>query len=363
MAGLYIHIPFCKSKCIYCDFYSLPSRHDYTTVVDSLIYELNNRRHELATPIETIYIGGGTPSVLPQPLLAKLISALPQEHCKEFTIEANPDDITPDFIKCVHDLGVNRLSMGVQSLNDDILKALRRRHTARQALAAIDTIIENGISNISCDLIYGIPGLTEATWESSLADLLSTPITHLSAYCLTYYEGTPLYSLQQRGEMLPPSDDEIEKQYNAMRLVAASHGFEHYEISNLAKPGYKSRHNSSYWLPDTEWLGIGPSAHSYTERIRRANPSSIEKWQENLPKAYEEEVENATERANSFIFTSLRTSTGLDLSIFSKDIADDILRDAQKFIRNGLMRCDNNHLIILPEHWLIADSITVDLLR
>ncbi len=362
MAGLYIHIPLCRSKCIYCDFYSTAVLTRADAVVNGLIAELHHRRAEVGQ-ITTIYIGGGTPSVLSYAQIRSLAEALPTEHCREFTIEANPEDITADTVALWRSLGINRVSMGVQTLSDDILRTLRRRHTAAQALQAIATLQQGGITNISCDVIYGLPGLTTELWANTLHRLLDSGITHLSAYCLTVYEGTMLNRMIERGQLHEADDESEAAQFDLLRQIAVAHGFEHYEIANFARPGFHSRHNSAYWLDDSQWLGIGPSAHSFDGTVRRIDHPDTARWLAELPYPCTIEEETATERLNDFIVAALRTARGLDLAAIAPQDASAILRDAEPYLANGSMTLIDNHLAIKAEHWLIADSFIRRLLR
>ena len=362
MAGLYIHIPLCRSKCIYCDFYSTAAMARADAVVNGLIAEFHHRRHEIAD-ISTIYIGGGTPSVLTPDQLRRLVAALPLCDCREFTIEANPEDITPEMAALWRSLGINRVSMGVQTLNDDILHNLRRRHTAADALKAITILQQSGISNISCDVIYGLPGLTSDIWSTTLNTLLSTGITHLSAYCLTIYEGTLLYKMVQQGSIAEVDEDTEAEQFHTLCQIAQDRGFQHYEIANFARPGFRSQHNSAYWRTDSQWLGIGPSAHSFDGKVRRIDIANTARWLAQLPYPCAIEEETPVERLNDFIVAALRTSDGLDLSAISHNDATAILRDARQFISTGSMTLAHNHLAIQPDKWLIADSFIRHLLR
>ena len=362
MAGLYIHIPLCRSKCIYCDFYSTAVLARADAVVDGLIAELHHRRAEVGD-ITTIYIGGGTPSVLSHEQIRRLVEALPAGHCTEFTIEANPEDITADTVALWRSLGINRVSMGVQTLSDDILRTLRRRHSAARALQAIATLQQGGITNISCDVIYGLPGLTAELWADTLHRLLHSGITHLSAYCLTVYEGTMLHRMIQRGRLQETDDDTEAAQFDILRQIADAHGFEHYEIANFARPGFHSRHNSAYWLADSQWLGIGPSAHSFDGAVRRIDHPDTARWLAELPYPCTVEEETPTERLNDFIVAALRTAIGLDLGAIALEDAEAIRRDAAPFLANGSMMLKDNHLAIAAEHWLIADSFIRRLLR
>lgn len=363
MAGLYIHIPYCRSKCIYCDFYSTPRIADMEQTINALISEFESRRSELTEPISTVYLGGGTPSVLPPELLKKLIGRISLEKVEEFTIEANPDDITDNLLRSWLDMGIDRLSLGVQSLDDGILHSLRRRHNSSTAISAIEAAHNAGFRRISADLMYGIPGLSDQVLSESVDLLTQMPIDHLSAYCLTYYDGTALKIMLEKGKMIPPSDEIIENQYHLVRNKLAEAGFEHYEISNFCKPGHHSRHNSAYWEARSQWLGIGPAAHSFDGKYtRRANPASIKDWMDKIPKSFEIEVENAHEHANSIIFTALRTYRGLNLDDLPQEMTKTVIDSSKRFIDHGLMSLDDNIIRIKPEHWLIADAIITDLM-
>ena len=363
MAGLYVHIPLCKSKCIYCDFYSTPRAEMAERIIEGLIQEFEYRRNEIQEPFTTIYIGGGTPSVVPPELLARLVTHFPLAYCEEFTIEVNPDDVTDEAVRAWCEMGVNRVSMGIQSLDNSILRIIRRRHSAEQALEAIETLRRNGIKNISCDLIYGLPGLTDEVWRESLEQLLSKPISHLSAYCLTYNEGTLLYDMMLDGRITPATDEEIERQFAILRKTTAQYNFEHYEISNFARPGLRSRHNSSYWNPGSAWLGIGPSAHSFDLSKRRIDIADTSVWLDRLPMPCDIDEESELDRLNDNIVTALRTAQGLDLQTIDNEYTKAILDDAQKYIQHKQMSFDGRFLAIKPDYWLISDTFIRELIQ
>lgn len=369
MAGLYIHIPFCRSKCIYCDFYSTPAGLGgarAVAVARGIVTEWKARCRQLPHPSpDTVYIGGGTPSALPAAMLAGIISEIDLSRTREFTVEANPEDVTLEWASAMAAAGVNRVSMGVQSLDDEVLRRIGRRHTGRRAREAVDILREAGITNISCDLIYGLPGQSNEDWERDLLQLTSWPVTHLSAYSLTFTPGTRLYLMARRGELTPISDDDAVTRFNALRRIAAEAGFEHYEISNLAREGFRSQHNSTYWEAGGQWLGIGPGAHSFCRGRRSCNPDSIDRWLVSPAEADVEEPETETERINDMILAGLRTSRGLDLTVFTQAVAAGIMRAARRFIRQGLLTVDpaGRFVAIPPAHWLISDSIIRDLLQ
>ncbi len=355
--GLYIHIPFCRSKCIYCDFYSTPAMGAMERVVEGIIAEYGYRRDEIAAPFQTVYIGGGTPSVLPANLFSRLIDTIDLTGVEEFTIEVNPEDVTTESVAFWRSLGVNRISMGVQSLRDPILTFIGRRHSANQAIAAIDLLSQGGIANVSVDLIYGLPGLSVDDWKEDLRRVLSMPVTHMSAYCLSWYEGTRLHKMWRQGRTEPVDDDIIDGQFSALQQIAAQHGFEHYEISNLARPGFQSRHNTAYWNPDSQWLGLGPSAHSFDGNLRRIDDSRISSWLHRLPYPCDIDEEDAIDRLNDNIVTALRTSHGLDLSKIPSKYKKQIIADAKPSLRAGHIELSDDHLRIPAHHWLTSDTI------
>lgn len=332
-------------------------------VVRGIVREYNARREEISAPVSTIYIGGGTPSVLPPEMLAEVIDALPKADVEEFTVEVNPENVTEGFVGALASMGVNRISMGVQSLHDPTLRSIGRRHTAVRALEAIDIIRRAGITEISADLIYGLPGQSLADWSDDLRGLLATGITHLSAYCLTCHEGTPLHSMIAAGRIIPDSDDILAEKFAELRRQTARAGFNHYEISNFALPGHESRHNSAYWSPDGSWLGLGPAAHSFDGRTRRYNPADIDTWLGRLPCPAIIEEESDLDRINDHIVTALRTAHGLDLGTLPSRIAESLLRDSRRFVRDGSMTVRDNRLAIRSDLWLISDSFIREMLR
>jgi len=331
-------------------------------VIDGLVREYECRKDEVGEAFDTIYIGGGTPSVVPVELLERLVSRLPVDGISEFTIEANPDNISSEIVAAWQRLGINRVSLGVQTFNDEVLKSLGRRHTSRQAVEAIYTIHSAGITNISADLIYGLPGIDLASWEQDLETLLSTPVTHMSAYCLTYNEGTMLFKMLKRGRVVQATDEEIEMRFNALRRISAARGFEHYEISNFAKPGFRSRHNSSYWNPLSRWLGIGPSAHSFDGRIRRIDIPDIKTWLQELPCPCEIDSETELDLINDNIVTGLRTLDGLSIDTIPAKYREKVIELSRPYINDGAMSLEDGHLKIDPLYWLMSDAYIRELI-
>lgn len=355
MSGLYIHIPFCHSKCAYCDFYSGPLRHvahaDYAA---ALMAEWRARRHETdhAGCYDTIYVGGGTPSIIAPALLEPFV--VMRGPGAEVTIEANPEDVTPEWVQSVVAMGVNRVSMGVQSLVDSELAALGRRHTAARAIEAIATLRRGGIDNISCDLIYGLPGQDFDSWRRSLHGLLEQGLPHLSAYLLSYEPGTALYARLQAGKVEEADDDTVTQMYHELCRAAAEAGLEHYEISNFGLPERHSRHNSSYW-DSTPYLGLGPGAHSFDGSVRRYNPHSLRDYMA-APEAFTVTDEVTAHSAhNDMVITSLRTARGIDPAMLNPEE----LRAA----RATLAPTAEGRWRIPEEQWLLSNSLMSPFIR
>ena len=370
MSGLYVHIPFCHSKCAYCDFFSTPRKETIEGYIDSILTEYELRCSEISSKFTTIYIGGGTPSLLPEKLLIKLVNGLRKyvefESLEEFTIEANPEDVTEEWCKLILSLGITRVSMGIQSFDDSQLKFIGRRHTASDAIRAIAMMQKAGITNISGDLIYGLPNQTLESWKDSLERLLSMGLSHFSAYLLSYEPATRLYVMREQGRVKEASEELAQQMYGVLIDMARRYNYEHYEISNFSKPGCKAVHNSNYWR-DMPYLGLGVSAHSFDGMNRRYNPNNIKayiKTIESGEKYCEEEIETEDERHNDYIIVSLRTIDGISLSYYKSHWGElrynQLIETAQHYINNGQMIIKNNQLSIAEEHMLISDRIMVD---
>lgn len=364
MSGIYLHVPFCHVKCSYCDFYSVANTSRTEAYVQAVREEFAVRKHELGgEALCTLYFGGGTPSMLSFEHFRDLAQLLYSDGVEEFTVEANPEDVTPERVAMWVSCGVNRVSLGVQSLVDEELKAVGRRHSADDALRAIATIKAGGIHNISGDLIYGLPHQTEETWIYSLESLLASGITHLSAYCLSYEEGTRLYLQRQRGQLTEASEELIAKMYAILCDVSKAHGFEHYEISNFALHGYRSAHNSSYWDGRTPYLGLGPGAHSLDwQGVRRYVPSSLRLYTDDSTREAVAEDETELDRANDTLITALRTADGLDLHRIPPRYHSKLMHNAQKWIKSGVLLQRGEKLTIPEEHWLVSDACLRDLM-
>ena len=373
MIGIYIHIPFCRSRCIYCGFYSTTSLELRQRYVETVVKEIGIRSQE--TGVRSIYLGGGTPSQLTIPQLQQIFDAIfiynKVEKDAEVTIEVNPDDVTETFAEGLATLPVNRVSMGAQTFDDVRLKFLHRRHTSSQVRKAVSLLRSAGISNISVDLMYGFPNETISDWEGDIDAAIALDVEHLSAYCLTIEEGTELWRWlsQKKGnpscEILP--DEELERaMYEMLIDKSEAAGFEHYEISNFAKPGFYSRHNSSYW-DGTPYLGIGAAAHSYDGNTRSWNIADIHQYiegMENGKRIFESETLDADTRYNDMVTVALRTREGLDLKRLSEDYRDYCLRNAQRFLDDGQLQVTQAQTLTLTRKGLfVSDMIMSELMK
>ncbi len=339
---IYIHVPFCHRKCTYCAFYSKPvgGRERVTAYVDALIAEMRMRRGEQAHPVRTVYFGGGTPSILSLEDLERVAVALREcfdlSQLEEVTLEANPEDLTLDYLRGLRDMGlVNRLSIGIQSLDDEMLRLIGRRHTASQALAAVAAAHAVGFHNLSVDFIYGLPR------ESRYSDFDFRLVSHLSAYALTVEPGTALAVMVERGRVSLPGDDAVVEQYHTLRRLFAERGFAQYEVSNYARLDCHSRHNSRYW-DRTPYLGLGPGAHSFDGLHRRWNEHDIDAYIKNLtgdtlpvPPPAQQETLTLADTFNELLMTSLRTVRGLALAQVPTEYREGLHRGMQPFIKQG----------------------------
>ena len=373
MAGIYIHIPFCKQRCSYCAFYSTTLYNIREQYVDALCREITLRKdYAGCASIETIYFGGGTPSTLTMEQLQKICGTIYSTHSvsptAEVTIECNPDDLTPDFLAQLKQLPFNRISMGVQSFNDTQLKRLGRRHNAQKAREAVHNAREAGYNNISIDLIFALPGSTITEWEHDLDSAIALHPDHLSAYNLTYEEGTPLYRALERGDFAELSEEENVEQFQMLIAKLKEAGYLHYEISNFALPGRESRHNSSYWN-DTPYIGCGAAAHSYNGTSRQWNIADIQEYIKGMESGeYNFEIEQLTEeeRYNDTILTRLRTADGLPLEWMKEKFCDRLNRHmqraAEKEIALGNLKEKNGSLSLTEKGIFISDAVIRELI-
>ncbi|MDR0431290.1 MAG: radical SAM family heme chaperone HemW [Tannerellaceae bacterium] len=373
MAGLYIHIPFCAGRCLYCDFFSNTNMKHKEPFLLALSREMNIRKDYLeGEPLETIYLGGGTPSQLSAGDLKRIFDEIyglfPVVKEPEVTLEANPDDMIPAYVESLRTLPVNRISMGVQSFNDADLRFLQRRHDSRQAVKAVWLCKEKGYDNISIDLIYGLPGQTSAAWEKNIEEAIRLDIPHLSAYHLIYEEGTKLYQMKEAGMVQTIDEDVSLAQFSTLIERLTKAGYLHYEISNFARSGYLSQHNSSYWT-GKKYLGVGPSAHSYNVESRQWNVSSLSRYMEGIEANAPEtgiELLNIHNRYNDYIVTGLRTIWGISpsfiLTNFGKKMQEYCLVQAEPLIKRGLLLRTADKLLLSREGMFISDGIMSDLL-
>jgi len=374
-SGLYIHIPFCKSKCFYCDFFSISQLGRKKDLVEALTLEMKTERSFLGTKrpvLRTIYFGGGTPSLLDQADFENLFFTIESlydiSYCEEITIEANPDDLSPDYIRMLRGLPFNRISIGVQSFQENELKAINRRHTALQASEAIENCKRSGFDNISLDLMYGLPGQTLESFKDSIDVALKLPVKHISSYALSWEEGSVLFEKREQGLLVQTEDEILEACYFALIKRLESRQFIQYELSNFSLPGFESRHNASYWN-GISYLGIGPGAHSYNGLVRRMNVRSVEQYihgvEEGKPSRETENLDLTT-RYNDFIITRLRAMKGLSLSelgnLFGQEKRDYCMKNAAKSLGNGFLSIEHDHLRLQKKGYFIADNILSDLL-
>jgi len=338
MAGIYLHIPFCKQKCNYCNFHFSTSFRLKDEVLQAMHQELSMQRHYLnGAPVETIYFGGGTPSLLASDEINRLFDTIyknfPVQNLKECTLEANPDDLEVSYIKSLRSTPVNRFSIGVQSFRDEDLKYMNRAHNAQQADYAIKAAQDAGFTNLTIDLIYGTPGLRDADWKYNLSRIRDLQIPHFSAYALTVEEGTLLHRSIHKKQSAPVDNEQAARQFELLMEQAEVMGYEHYEISNLAQKGHYAVHNTNYWK-GTPYLGIGPSAHSFDGKNRRWNIANNALYATNILKdhrlLYEEEALTPVQRLNEYIMTSLRTMWGCDLAKIEKDYGADAAKEVVK---------------------------------
>lgn len=373
MAGIYLHIPFCKKKCHYCDFYKTLETGMTGSFLKSLKREAELQKTYLEQEtVETVYFGGGTPSVLSVNNIRDILETLSMHYDiaegAEITVEVNPDDINKTYADELKMSGVNRISLGIQSWDNNILKMLNRRHTAGQAEEALRLIQKAGIDNISADLIYGIPGMSSEIWASGLKKTLDHDIKHLSAYHLTIEEGTVFGRMKEEGELQETDEEESERQFAVLLETCSKNGFIQYEISNFCKEGYYSKHNTNYWRR-VAYLGLGPSAHSFNGESRQWNVAGLMEYikkieKDELPVTFE--TLDLRTRYNEYIMTSLRTMWGADLDYveenINKELRDYLSNLSTRFIRYGMMVKKDNTLILTDQGKMISDNIISSLM-
>lgn len=372
MAGVYVHIPFCGSRCIYCGFYSTTFSDLYGRYVDAVCREADLRRDYLQGQVSTIYLGGGTPSRLPAAELSRLLLYIYKVYDvsqqAEVTVECNPDDITPGF---AHELGrmpVNRVSMGAQTFSDERLKFLHRRHDSSEIMRAVRLLRDAGIKNISVDLMFGFPKETLAEWESDIMEALRLDVEHISAYSLMYEENTALWRMLEQ-KRIEEIDEELSlAMYEELVRRLADAGYEHYEISNFAKPGFRSRHNSSYWRR-VPYIGLGAAAHSFDLNSRQWNVADVRTYISEIRNGrvpMERETLDRKTMLNDIITTAMRTCEGIDLGMVTTEFGDDfrkiLLDNALPHVSGGLAEVEDNHLRLTHKGIFVSDMVMSDLM-
>jgi oxygen-independent coproporphyrinogen-3 oxidase len=372
MAGIYLHIPFCTQKCHYCNFFSLASKKNTAAFVSAICNEIVLQKDYLQNEnISTIYFGGGTPSLLNNSdlknIFENVFSTFKIEENAEITLEANPDDLKIDKIKELSDSPINRLSIGIQSFFDDDLQFLNRSHSSDQASEAIFNTHKQGLSNISIDLIYGIPTLTDKKWKENIKIAIDSGVQHISAYSLTVEANTAFDLFIKKGKIKAPEEEQAVRQFEILMDTMNNQGFIHYEISNFCKEGFFSRHNSNYWKQQ-KYLGLGPSAHSFDLDSRQWNVANLQQYIQsinagNIP--FEKEILTSSQKYNEYIMTGLRTVWGVNLKEvklkFGEELLSYLSKNSQKYLTDKTMELKENALILTEKGKFLADGIASDL--
>lgn len=367
MAGIYLHIPFCKRICSYCDFFREVGTGRLAPLVEAMHREMEARSDYLGNEaVRTRYFGGGTPSLCPPELLEGLLDHAARlfdcTQVEETTLEANPDDLTPEYLGALRRIGIDRLSIGIQSFDDDCLRLMNRRHNAAQAVQAVRNARNAGFENITVDLIFGVPGFGGDSLRRSLDRALELGVEHISAYHLTIEPGTAFGRRMERGEFAPVDEAVSETEYALVHETLSKAGYEHYEVSNFARPGFRARHNAAYWH-GVKYLGIGPAAHSFDGRERHWNVSSVERYI--AGDAPEAEILSEHDRFNEYVMTRLRTVEGIDLkeatALFGPERCERMMQEAAGWIHAGILLFDNRRLAISPARMLVSDAVIEEL--
>lgn len=373
MAGIYIHIPFCKRRCIYCDFFSTTQSEKKSAYVRALCRELEMRQDYVGgEEIETIYLGGGTPSQLTEEELKAIFASIYHiykvKEDAEITLEANPDDLTPEYVAMLRQLPVNRISMGIQTFQEETLKLLHRRHTATQAIEAFRRCREAGFQNISIDLMYGLPGETLETWKEDLRQAINLRPEHISAYHLIYEEDTALWKLREQHQVEEADEDLSVSLFETLIDRLKEAGYQHYEISNFCLSGMHSRHNSSYWT-GKKYLGCGPSAHSFNGVSRQWNVASLEGYIKGVEEGvldYEVEELDLYTRYNDYVLTSIRTCWGMSLSKLRSEFGEELYRYCMRMAKphedQGVLENREGVLRLTRKGIFVSDGIMSDLM-
>lgn len=372
MAGIYIHIPFCKSRCIYCGFYSTTLLDLRKKYINAVCREMELRKNYIREPFSTIYLGGGTPSLLDEAELTKLFlyinNVYDVDRNAEITMECNPDDITPEFTNMLNRLPINRVSMGAQTFADSRLRLLHRRHSSDEVKHAVKLLREAGIKNISIDLMFGFPDESLSQWKEDISAALALNVEHISAYSLMYEEDTPLWKMLDTGKVKEIDEELSLTMFKELVCQLTDAGYEHYEISNFARPGYRSRHNSSYWH-QVPYIGLGAAAHSFDLNSRQWNVADLKLYIEEINNGIipmeREELDNDT-TFNDIITTALRTSDGIDLNALEtrlgKRYRNTLISAAGKHLEQGLLEIRHDRLRLTAEGIFISDMVMSDLM-
>jgi len=372
VAGIYIHVPFCRKRCSYCDFHFSTTFEKYrSNLIEKISQEISFRKNELQAPLETIYFGGGTPSILDKEELSLLLNELKMsfgiDSVKELTLEVNPEDVTRESLSVWKSLGINRLSMGIQSLKEVDLHWMNRAHTAIDGFLAVKLADQEGFNRINVDLIYGLPDLSLKQWADTLEKIIELPVNHISAYCLTVEQKTALYKLVNKGAFNMPLEEDVAAQFELLKEVLQGKGFDQYEVSNFAKKDGEAIHNTNYWR-GKPYLGFGPSAHSYNGKTRRWNVADNLKYLKadfNTKHWFEEELLNEKDKWNELFLTGLRTKWGVDFNAIIQ------LGGMHKSEENRLNYWESHGCLVLKGHslvltqkgMLLADKIAQDFFR
>lgn len=363
MAGLYFHIPFCRRICAYCDFFRSANLRHMDKAIEAMHAEMEEQVDFLSDrDIRTIYFGGGTPSLIAPSKVQRLIDhASTLWDCssvEEITLEANPDDITPEYVAALRSTAVNRISLGVQSFNDEELRMMNRRHSAAGAIEAVKRLQDAGIENITIDLIFGVDGFGEQVLEQSIEQTLSLDVQHISAYHLTIEPRTAFHHRLQSGQMRVVDEQVSEREYALLHNHLTAAGYEHYEVSNYARKGFRARHNSSYWH-GAQYLGIGTGAHSYNGQVRRWSQQEVEEYIEH--REYEQEQLSTLDHRNEYVMTALRCAEGIDLEQlereFGKEAREQITQAAKRWATTGDVVVNDREIRIPAERFLISDAV------
>ncbi len=364
MATLYFHIPFCKRICSYCDFYKVGAIELLPRVVEQMHKELDERSNFLEDrAISSIYFGGGTPSLLPPEDIESLIAHARRlfdcSAVSEITIEANPDDITPEYIEALSRTSVNRLSLGIQSFDDEVLRFMNRRHTAEGAERAVRMLRKAGYNNLSIDIIFGVNGFGDNHLEASLQRAIALGVEHISAYHLTVEERTRLGVMVRKGEYQPVDEERSEVEFMRVHDVLTAAGYDHYEVSNFARDGRYAQHNSAYWR-GVPYLGIGAGAHSFSGDRRVWCDSTAKEYSEGVFR-YGDEALSAIDHLNEYVMISLRTSRGIDLDFIEERYGEEqrkrVEQSAEAWLASGALQRADNRVVIPSERFLLSDAI------